>query len=480
MTESVETPVQPGEVLAGKYRVDRVLGVGGMGIVVAATHQQLHQKVAVKFLLPHMLLNMEATERFLREARAAVQIQSEHVARVIDVGTLETGSPYMVMEFLEGSDLAQCLSNGEQPPIEQAVGYVLQTCEAIAEAHAAGIIHRDLKPANLFRTHRKDGTAQIKVLDFGISKVRTPDDASLTKTSALMGSPLYMSPEQLKSSKDVDPRTDIWSLGVILHELIAGSPPFKRDGMAELVATILMEEPPRLSALRPDVPPGLEAVVLRCLSKTVEFRFQTVADLANALAEFAAPEARVLADRASRILTGAGIAVGQRETTAPTPVAATTNAGTVGAWEETKVPVSRSRAPWFAMGAVVAVAGGGGLFVLTRSAPPAPPSEPSAAALAAPAAAGDTPPVATAEEPPTITPAPPPSASAPPPSVAPAITPPTEAPLRTRRAAEPRREAAPAEKPATKPEPPSEAKPAPPPVPVTAPKPKNPLAIDLK
>src|SRR5580692_1408544 len=199
--------VGPGEVLAGKYRVERVLGVGGMGIVVAAHHLQLDEKVALKFLLPQAMQSAEATNRFVREARAAVKIKNEHVARVSDVGTLENGSPYMVMEYLEGGDLAAWLEQRGALPVEQAVEFVLQACVAVADAHALGIVHRDLKPANLFCVRRSDGQLSIKVLDFGISKLSDNMNdssgvpvASMTRTSAVMGSPLYMSPEQMQRS----------------------------------------------------------------------------------------------------------------------------------------------------------------------------------------------------------------------------------------------------------------------------------------
>lgn len=185
------TPVNEGEILAGKYRVERVLGVGGMGVVVAALHIALDERVAIKFLLPEALTNAEAVARFAREARAAVKIKSQHVARVIDVGTLETGAPYMVMEFLKGQDLSNHLRQHGALPIADAVDFVLQACEALAEAHALGIVHRDLKPSNLYLTHQRDGTPVVKVLDFGISKVsgdaREKSDGALTRTSALMG-----------------------------------------------------------------------------------------------------------------------------------------------------------------------------------------------------------------------------------------------------------------------------------------------------
>src|SRR6266511_1188050 len=224
-----DPPVHEGEILAEQYRVERVQGVGGMGVVVVATHLQLEERVAIKVLVKEALGNAEAVARFAREARAAVKIKSEHVARVIDVGTLETGAPYMVMEYLEGGDLSQVLQSRGALPVEDAVEYVLQTCEAIAHAHVLGIVHRDLKPANLFLIRRPDGTAAIKVLDFGISKVMpakgSSSDNAMTRTRAVMGSPLYMSPEQMTSTRDVDGRTDIWALGVILYELLSGQPP---------------------------------------------------------------------------------------------------------------------------------------------------------------------------------------------------------------------------------------------------------------
>jgi serine/threonine protein kinase len=290
--------VRPGDVLAGKYQVERVLGAGGMGVVVAAHHVQLDTKVAIKFLLPHMLFNGEAVARFAREAKAAVKITSEHVARVIDVGTLETGAPYMVMEYLEGGDLAAWLQQRGPLPMEQAVEFVLHACVAVAEAHGLGIVHRDLKPANLFCIRRPDGQLSVKVLDFGISKLTgtgrgsEPPGMSVTKTSAIMGSPLYMSPEQMQSAKTADAQSDIWALGVILYELLAGRVPFDGENLAEVAVKVAMQPPAPLRSYRPEVPPGLEAVVLKCLERERRSRYPNVAELAIALAEFAPKRAR--------------------------------------------------------------------------------------------------------------------------------------------------------------------------------------------
>src|SRR5580698_2331943 len=257
---------QPGAILLGKYRVDRVIGVGGMGAVVGARHLQLDERVAIKFLLPEMLQHEEVVQRFLREARAAIKIRSEHCVRVLDVGTLENGAPYMVMEFLEGQDLAAIGEQHKKLPIADVIDWVLQASEALAEAHAIGIVHRDLKPANLFLTRRADGTPSVKVLDFGISKqAATGADAGVTKTQAVLGSPRYMSPEQMRSTKDVDARADVWALGAVVHELVAGVPPFDAETMTALCAAILQDPPRSMRATRPDAPPQLEAVVCAAL-----------------------------------------------------------------------------------------------------------------------------------------------------------------------------------------------------------------------
>jgi serine/threonine-protein kinase len=325
--------LRPGEIIAGKYYVEGVIGSGGMGVVVAARHVDLDRKVAIKFLLPTMTSEHEAVARFAREARAVAKLQSEHVARVLDVGTLDDGGPYMVMEFLEGEDLGARLRRSGPSPIDLAVDFVLQACVAIAEAHGQRIIHRDLKPSNLFCTRRSDGRPIIKVLDFGISKIvdsNRPGDvpsSSVTRTSAAMGSPPYMSPEQFQSAKDVDARTDIWSLGIILFELLTGKLPFRGEGFGELAVKIALAAPESLRAHRPDAPGALEAIVGKCLAKDRSRRYGNVADLALALMPFGPPEARTSVARISGTLQGAGSSAtlsappstqGRRETL-PTP-----------------------------------------------------------------------------------------------------------------------------------------------------------------
>jgi len=280
---AAEMPVEIGQILAGKYEVVEVIGIGGMGVVVAAKHVQLEQKVALKFLRPEAMQSKEAVERFLREAKNAVRLRSEHVAKVIDVGTLETGAPYMVMEFLDGADLSRVVQATGSISIEEAVHFVLQASEAIAEAHSLGIIHRDLKPQNLFVTRRVDGRPLVKVLDFGISKTLDPSGLSLTRTSSIMGSPLYMSPEQMRSTKNVDQRSDIWALGVILYELLTGRVPFEAEAVPELCLKVVQDQPDPPKSLRPEMPEGLNLVVLKCLEKDPAMRFANVAELAEAL-----------------------------------------------------------------------------------------------------------------------------------------------------------------------------------------------------
>jgi serine/threonine-protein kinase len=299
-----ESPVTEGQVLAGKYRVEKVLGSGGMGVVVAAWHLELEQRVAVKFLHPLAMERPDTAERFRREARSAAKIRSEHVARVIDVGIMEGGLPYMVMEYLDGHDVAEEMQRVGLLSISDSVDFVLQALEALAEAHSAGIVHRDLKPANLFLAMRPDGTRIVKVLDFGISKSlfgTSVAEMSLTRTAVLIGSPLYMSPEQMRSAKDVDTRTDIWSLGVMLYEMITGRPPYTGDSIPALCAALLNDHPVPMRELRPEVPEGLEEAVMRCLAKDRTQRFVTVSELARALAPFGSIGSQVHVDRASRV-----------------------------------------------------------------------------------------------------------------------------------------------------------------------------------
>ena len=307
MSQDDSIPVAIGELIAGKYRVERVLGRGGMGVVVAAMHTELEERVALKFLLPQAMEHPPVVARFAREAKAAAKIKSEHVARVRDVGALPNGAPYVVMEFMEGDDLSVVLSRRGPFAIELAVGYVLEACEAIAEAHSYGIVHRDIKPANLFLAKQPNGRAIIKVLDFGISKsTLSTTQANLTQTSTVMGSPLYMSPEQMVSSKSVDVRSDIWALGIVLYEFLTASVPFQSDTLPELIAAVLQREAEPLRTVRPDAPPALEAIVTRCLAKEPGVRYANVAELAAALAPFGPPRSALSVERIASVLGLAG------------------------------------------------------------------------------------------------------------------------------------------------------------------------------
>ena len=294
---------QEGAILAGKYRVERVLGEGGMGIVVKATHLELEQSVALKFLQPEALEKTSVVERFAREAKALAKLKSEHVAHVIDVGKLEDGSPYIVMEYLDGEDLASLLDRDGALPIEEAVGYLLEASEAIAEAHAGRIVHRDLKPANLFLAKRaSDKKPTVKVLDFGISKV-LDDEVALTKTSAGLGSAQYMAPEQMRNAKNCDERADLWALGVILYELLTGCVPFEGESVHEVVANVLELSRKKLSDRVPTIPKELEALVDACLVLDPKKRIGSIVEVAERLVPFGPPGSEESLSRIRRVLS---------------------------------------------------------------------------------------------------------------------------------------------------------------------------------
>jgi serine/threonine-protein kinase len=362
--------------MLGKYRIVRELGRGGMGVVLAAHHLHLDEPIAIKFLLPELAQDQSLVSRFLREGQASIKIRSEHVVRVLDVATMPGGTPFMVMEYLDGTDLQVLLTQQGPLAYDVAVDYLLQALEALAEAHALGMVHRDLKPANLFVVRLRDGSPCVKVLDFGITKVTSATDLGMTKTNAVMGSPRYMSPEQMRSSRGVDARTDIWALGTVLHELLTGNPPFDGGTMPELLAAILQDPPPPLTRIRPDAPPDLERIIMRCLEKDPAGRFQNVAELAHALAPFGPHTARATLERIERVLKvrGAMSSVSSAAFTMPhgaqsmAPAASVTNAhaghgsatgSTTNAWGTTGTTTART--PW---GLIVGLAGGFGLMIL--------------------------------------------------------------------------------------------------------------------
>ena len=377
-----------GELIAGKYRVERTLARGGMGAVYLARHVELDERVALKMMLPEAAKNPDAVTRFMREARAAVKIKSQHVVRVTDVGMLESGLPYMAMEYLEGADLRDILTERGRLPLEEAAEYMLQALEALAEAHARGIVHRDLKPGNIFLTRRRDGTPVVKVLDFGISKVITGTLATsdpLTKNAALMGSPLYMSPEQMKASRNVDMRADIWAVGVMFYELLTGDVPFKGDSLPELCAVIVLDgATPKARDIVPELPEEVDALIAGCLARKREERFANAAEVARALAPFAPERARLSVDRVTDAL---GPLASLRSISLTDAPALGPDSATGSAWTGTKP--ERSRRSTLVLAAALgtlALAGAGALaFAFVGG------SSDKGRGHAAPPAASDTP-----------------------------------------------------------------------------------------
>ena len=383
----------PGEVLLGKYRVERVVGRGAMGVVVCAEHLVLKERVALKVMILDESLDSRFAARFQREAELMAKLRGEHAVRVHDVGRLAGGQPFIAMEYLDGRDLRGVVRDGPLS-VDAAVGLVLQACEGVAEAHARGIVHRDLKPTNLLLTTRSDGQALIKVLDYGVSKPPKSDDEIsqvLTGNSSVLGSPRYMSPEQLRTPHDVDARADVWALASILQELITGRAPFDGPTTAALCAAIIDSPPTPLRRLKPDAPAELEDAILRALDKDREARTQSVAALADdlvvAVGSPAALRSTVL--RIERIL-------------APTSTAFTRT----GPGSPKRVRSSRDVSiAALVVGVCAAVVGG---ILLTRSPAPHPVPAPSVASSApSPASAPSDPPPSASASPPTIASSPP-------------------------------------------------------------------------
>ena len=392
-----------------------------MGIVFAARHLELHELRAIKLMLSSALGDTEGVERFLREARAAVRLRSRHIARVLDIGRTDDGAPFIVMEHLEGSDLRSVLASAGALPVLDAVQYVAQACEGLAEAHAVGIVHRDLKPANLFLTRETNGEPCIKVLDFGIAKVGAAAGApalEMTKTSEIIGTPMFMSPEQMRSTRDVDARTDVWALGIILFRALTGQAPFGGTTITQLCAAVVADPAPLLSSLRADLPAELEAIVLRCLEKDPAGRYANAAELGAALAPFTGAEA------------GPRMPAPMRQPSMPelVPVNAPTlqTTGKAGAWQQPQPPPveAQQASPivtlLMACGAAFVLAlGVAGIFVVVSGRGSAAPATapPSAVSISAPA-----PPAERATAAVSATPMPTPVAVAPPVSAAPSAT----------------------------------------------------------
>ena len=279
-----------GDVIEDKYELVQMLGQGGMGIVFEARHLQLDRRVALKFLRIEMAKDPNMAKRFLREARAAASIGSEHIVEVVDVGETSDGEPYMVMEYLEGTDLSKLVEQQGMFPPQRAANLVIQLCHALAAAHSKGIIHRDIKPENAIIEQRIDGTERLKVLDFGLVKFRKAAEgqtANLTATGATMGTPYYMAPEQALGQKDLDQQVDVYSTGVVLFQLLTGALPFDGETYAEILVKAATKEPLRPREVRPDLPEALEAVVLKAIAREREERFHSALELAQAIEPWA-------------------------------------------------------------------------------------------------------------------------------------------------------------------------------------------------
>jgi len=373
--EAASGPLPPiGAVLGGKYRVERVLGQGGMGVVVEATHTGLHQRVAIKFLRNEAKALAGALDRFAREARACAQLKSEHVVRVFDTGVFETGEPYIVMELLAGEDLRSMIARRGALAPQDVASLAIGACEALGEAHALGIVHRDLKPANLFVVTRADGSTLLKVLDFGISKLQTDEAGVQTSTNIALGSPRYMSPEQIQTPRDVDARCDVWAMGVAMYEALAGRPPFDGEGMVGLATAIVTQRPAPLPA---HVPFALANVVMKCLEKDRAMRFSSASELAFALRPFASVEAQLVADRAVRAAGGPPIST-SKPLSVPPPISGfeptVARSGTI-------LKTRSHRTEILVSTAVLVVAAGAIVFAMsfhTRARAPSAPTAPSA------------------------------------------------------------------------------------------------------
>jgi serine/threonine protein kinase len=372
-----------GELIKDKYRVERVLGEGGMGVVVAAHHVGLDQKVAIKFLHAHMLADKGVVERFAREARAASKLKSDHVARVVDVDALADGTPFIVMEYLEGTDLQRLASSDAAVPVDVAVACIVEACDAIGEAHRCGIVHRDIKPANLFLADLGGGKTRVKVLDFGISKMEAQEPqqrSRITRNQSAIGTAEYMSPEQMRSARDVDARTDIWALGVSLYELLTRSMPFSGENFFEIGAAVMSQQPTPPSRLRADVPAGLDGVILRCLEKDPAQRYASIDALVAALAPFAS-RGEAASGRASALLTPAGVESMPIAQTVAVLSLAPVGPSAIGAVSSGRRAARGSSILMFVVGAVVVLGlGGGGLALALRrstdgvsAGPPSPP-----------------------------------------------------------------------------------------------------------
>ncbi len=292
LSASTIAGLQPGSIVGNKYRIDGLLGEGGMGLVFSATHLELDAPVAIKVVRDELAKHEEIASRLLFEARAVARMRGTHIVRILDVARLPSGAPYFVMERLHGQDLGTLITERGSLPVSASVEFLIQTCEALNEAHALGIVHRDLKPENLFLANTPEGVV-LKVLDFGISKylgnsLKRGPRSTLTKAGAAVGSPYYMSPEQMRASPDLDARADIWSLGAILFEALTGHCPFESESNSILCSKVMVDPAPSLREYLKVAPAALDAIIHRCLEKEPAARFQSSEELGRALRNYAA------------------------------------------------------------------------------------------------------------------------------------------------------------------------------------------------
>ena len=403
------------DLVAGRYRLEKVLGMGGMGYVVSAIQvgpEQSGQRVAIKFMLPDAMRSQSLHRRFVREVEAIGRLRSEHVCRLLDAGRLPDGAPYMVMEYLAGSDLEREIEDRGPLPLWEVADYALQIVDAMAEAHSHGIVHRDLKPANVFRAWTPDGSSVIKVLDFGVAKAA--DGMHSTATNTVMGSPSFMAPEQLVSAKRVDERADVYSIGAVLYFLLTAKAPYDAAALPALCLMVLNEDPVPPSAHRPDLPPEIDDIILTCMARDPANRFPNVVELAYALLPFAPERCRAMAEAAAmalrlvpgswrppgRTVSPGAVTVSVRKPDPPSDGYATQLVGfsSAGASAET---ARSTRQRWWAIGlggaACLAVGIAASALLMTSDGLPAVP-EPAgaeAAPLAAQEASPAVPPIAT-------------------------------------------------------------------------------------
>ena len=341
-----------GQLIGGRYRLIGRIGKGGMGIVYEAEHVGLDKRVAVKFLLDKFTDDREVVERFHREARTASRIGHANIIDVTDVGTTDDGRPFLVMELLAGQDLARVISEGGPMPAARAVHITRQLLQGLDAAHAKGIVHRDMKPENVFLVHRGEDPDFVKVMDFGISKLIAANESKvrLTATGAVIGTPIYMAPEQVMAQTELDQRVDLYAVGVMLFELLAGRPPFIANSYLGLVTQHLQAQPPPLASLRPDLPPALVAAVHHALEKDPAQRFQTALEFARAL-----PSAAQLRELDGKVTLGD--TDGVRSVTEGARAASPVRTVDTGEPREGLEPARRRSATWIVLGAAALAVG---------------------------------------------------------------------------------------------------------------------------